>query len=109
MSINYTDVLEEAGSKLYEEAKRLAAEGASEESALLTRGAIVMKDAAKLPPSEFLMSAESIAKGVLYGTTRIAEDKARAFWSNLIKSSLEFAAGLAGGLLDLTGLSEAKP
>jgi len=107
--LTFGKVLKDTGVKLYEEAKRLAAEGASEESTLFTRASILMQDAAKLPHKEFLDSAESIAKGVLYGTTAIAEQKAKAFWSNLIKTSFEFAASLAGGVLNLTGLSAAKP
>jgi len=109
IGLTFGTVLKDTGQKLYEEAKRLASEGASEESALLTRASILMQDAAKLPHQEFLDSAESIAKGIYFGTAAIAEKKARAFWQNLIKTSFEFAASLAGGILDLTGLSAAKP
>lgn len=105
MGLTFGMVLKDAGKRLYEEAKRLAAEGLSEESALFTRSAIIMQDAAKLPHKEFLTAADSLAKGLLFGTAAIAEEKAKAFWQNLIKSSFEFAAALAGGVLDLTGVA----
>lgn len=98
-------VLKDAGKRLYDEARRLAAEGLNEESMLFTRASMLMSDAAKLPHREFLSTADSIAKGVLFGTAAIAEEKAKAFWQNLIKSSFEFAAALAGGVLDLTGVA----
>lgn len=109
VGLTFGQVLKDTGKRLFEEAKRLAQEGLSEQSALFTRSSIIMQDAAKLPHKEFLQSAESIAKGLLYGTAAIAEEKARAFWQNLIKNSFQYAASLAGGVLDLAGGAGNKP
>jgi|GEM_PF-7092589 len=102
--IEFGDVLKSTGKKLYVKAQELAKEGLVEESQLFTRSSILMQNAAHLPQKEFLQAGESIAKGLLYGTAAIAEEKARAFWQNLIKTSFEFAGALAGGLIDLSGL-----
>lgn len=104
MPLNYRDILEDASKRLYEAAKKRAADGASEESALLSRAAILFSDAAKLPFDQYLKAAESIANGILFGTAAIAEEQARAFWKDFVSNSLKFAANIGGATLKLLPL-----
>lgn len=94
-------VLKSTSQQIYAAAKERAAEGASEESALLARAAMLIDDAAYIPFQDFLDSAESIAKGIGFGTAAILEEQAKKFWADLITNTLKFAANVGGAVLDL--------
>ena len=106
--LSHSQILKDTGKRLYAAAKARAEEGASEESALLTKAAILMEDAAHLPFQDFMDSAESIGKGVGFGTAAIVEEQAKKFWADLITNTLKFAANIGGAILDLPAPRKAK-
>lgn len=76
------------------EAARQGIKGATElalEAETLVRPLLYLDDA------NMLSGLDSVRKGLQFGLARIAEERARAWFKNLIDSALGFAGALLGG------------
>lgn len=104
----FGDILSDASRRLYKGAQERAAAGAEAEAQLLAQASQIMHDTALLPFDEFLMVAESIAKGTVFGSAAIVEKEAKKFWQDLIRNSLKFAANAGGVVLKLPLMKKSK-